>query len=117
MSSGLLPLRVSEGGWRGGRGIGDTGEEPLGNHQEGTSPLSQTPDDELTGAWPMTSIFPQTGHLVRFPACWSSALNFLPQEHDTEIIVTTSEKNQYAHTTLTERVEKWLEPDSRRLLQ
>jgi hypothetical protein len=44
-------------------------------------------------------------------------LNFLPQEHDTEIVVTTSERNQHAPTTLAERVEKWLEPDSRRLLQ
>jgi hypothetical protein len=32
----------------------DRGEEPPGNHQEGTSPLSLTPDDEVTGAWPMT---------------------------------------------------------------
>jgi len=44
------------------------GEEPLENHQEGTSPLSLTPDDEVTGVWPMTSMFPQTGRLVRFPA-------------------------------------------------
>ncbi len=44
------------------------GEEPLGNHQEGTSLLSLTPDDEVTGASPMASMFPQTGHLVRFPA-------------------------------------------------
>jgi len=44
------------------------GEELLGNHQEGTSPLSLTPDDGVIGAWPMTSTFPQTGHLVRLPA-------------------------------------------------
>jgi|GEM_PF-6123284 len=50
ISSGLLPLHVGGSGSRGGRGMDGRGEEPLGNHQEGTSPLSLTPDDEVTGA-------------------------------------------------------------------
>ena len=81
-----LPLRV---------GIGVTvvvalGEGLLGNHHEGTSPLSFTPEGPMFADWPITSKLPHTGHLVRFPACWSSALNLLPQVHETEIIATTS---------------------------
>jgi len=72
ISSGLLSLRVGGGRSRAGRGMDGRGEELLGNHQEGASPLSLTPDDEVTGAWPMTRMFPQTGHLVRFPGgSWS----------------------------------------------
>jgi hypothetical protein len=67
------------------------GEALLGNHQDGTSPLSFTPEGPTpTEDWPITSILPQTGHLVRFPTCWSSALNLRPQVHETEIIATTS---------------------------
>ena len=40
--------------------------------------------------WLITSMLPHTGHLVRFPACWSSALNLLPQVHETEIIAPIS---------------------------
>ena len=81
-----LPLRV---------GIGVTvvvalGEGLLGNHHEGTSPLSFTLEGPMLADWPITSKLPHTGHLVRFPACWSSALNLLPQVHETEIIATTS---------------------------
>ena len=68
----------------------DLGEELVGNHHEGTSPLSFTPEGPTPAVWPITSMLPQTGHFVRFPACWSSALNLLPQEHETEIIATTS---------------------------
>src|SRR3954462_10478668 len=66
----------------------------LGNHHDGTSPLSLTPEGPVTADWPITSMFPQTGHLVLFPAWWSSALNLPPQEHDTEIIATTLERNR-----------------------
>jgi hypothetical protein len=60
-----LPLRV---------GLGVTvvvalGAELLGNHHEGTSPLSLTPEGPMTADWPITSMLPHTGHLVRFPAC------------------------------------------------
>jgi hypothetical protein len=93
--SGSVPLRVAGGA-----------EEVealalvawwVGNHHEGTSLLSVTAE-ELVGdgllepvapGWPMSSMVPHTGHLVRLPACWSSALNLRPQEQETEIIVRT----------------------------
>ena len=74
-------------------------EGPLGNHHEGISPLSLTFDGPFPVASPMTSMLPQTGHRVRFPACWSSALNFLPHEHNTEIIATTSKRNRLTLTS------------------
>ena len=88
-SSGSLPLPCA-----GGRDRGRPVPGLLGNHHDGTSPLSLTPEGPVTADWPMTSMLPQTGHLVRFPAWWSSALNLLPQEHDTEIIATTLERNR-----------------------
>ena len=66
------------------------GEGLVGNHHEGSSPLSFTLEGPMLADWPITSKLPHTGHLVRFPACWSSALNLLPQVHETEIIVTNS---------------------------
>ena len=87
MSSGSLPLPLRVGG--GETRVGALAGDPLGNHHEGTSPLSVTCDGPFPAGWPMTSMLPQIGHRVRLPACWSSALNFLPQEHNTEIIGTT----------------------------
>jgi hypothetical protein len=81
-----LPLRVGGGVTV----VVALGEALVGNHHEGTSPLSFTPEGPTPADWPITSMLPHTGHLVRFPACWSSALNLLPQEHETEIIATTS---------------------------
>ena len=81
-----LPLRVGTGVTV----VVALGEGLVGNHHEGTSPLSLTPEGPTPADWPITSMLPHTGHLVRFPACWSSALNLRPQVHETEIIATNS---------------------------
>ncbi len=67
-SSGSLPLRVGGGGGFGTPCAPGLAGEPLGNHQEGTSPLSLTPEGLPAAAGPITRKLPQTGHRVRFPA-------------------------------------------------
>ena len=49
MLSELPPLCVGGGSSRKGSGMDGRGEEPLGNHQQSTSPLSLTPDDGVIG--------------------------------------------------------------------
>jgi hypothetical protein len=111
-SSGSLPLPLPLTlplPLRGGAGVTilvALGPELVGNHHDGTSPLSLTPEGPVPAGWPIVNMFPHTGHLVRFPAWWSSALNLLPQEHDTEIIAMTSERNRPVSTGLTKRAWK-----------